>query len=80
MLWLHSSKLDSFWWLEVQTTEPQGTYYFGPFDSALEAAEHQADYVKDLVAERAQGLTITIQQCQPTTLTIFDDQSSSESL
>lgn len=72
MFWLRSGRLDPFWWLEIQTTEPQGTYYFGPFESALDAAQHQLEYMQNLITEQAAGLTVTIQQCQPLTLTIFD--------
>ncbi len=76
MLWLYSHKLASFWWLEIETAEPQCTYYYGPFKSALEAECHQPGYVEDLVAEQAHGITVNIRQCQPETLTIVSTENS----
>ena len=58
------------WWLEIHTINPQCTYYFGPFETALEARSLQAGYLEDLRQEEAQVMTIEIKQCQPQQLTI----------
>ena len=58
------------WWVEIHTNNPQCTYYFGPFETALEARNLQAGYVEDLQQEQAQILTVQIKQCQPQKLTL----------
>ena len=67
-------KFELAWWIEIVTVKPACTYYFGPFMSEKEAQEHQGGYVEDLEAEEAEGITIHIRQCQPQTLTIFEDE------
>jgi hypothetical protein len=61
------------WWIEVKTTAPQCTYYFGPFDSQQEAEQLQAGYVEDLQMEHSQGISVAIKQTQPNVLTISGD-------
>lgn len=61
------------WWLEIQTKNPPCTYYFGPFDSALEARALQDGYLEDLVAEQAQIVAVEIKQCQPKQLTVCQE-------
>ncbi len=58
------------WWVEIHTKTPQCTYYFGPFESALEARSLQSGYLEDLRQEQAQEITVEIKQCQPEHLTI----------
>ena len=58
------------WWLEIHTEKPQCTYYFGPFESAVEARGLQEGYLEDLRLEQARGITVSIKQCQPEQLTI----------
>lgn len=63
------------YWLEISTKVPQCVYFFGPFDSPLEAKALQAGYIEDLMAENAQGIHIELKQCpQPPELTIFEDE------
>ena len=61
------------WWLEIQTENPQCTYYFGPFDNALEARALQDGYLEDLMAEQAQIVAVEIKQCQPKQLTVCQE-------
>ncbi|MDJ0591703.1 MAG: DUF1816 domain-containing protein [Pleurocapsa sp. MO_226.B13] len=62
------------WWVEISTTIPRCTYFFGPFDSVKEAKQGQTGYIDDLVQEKAFGITVEIKQCQPTSLTVFEEQ------
>ncbi|MGV0025897.1 DUF1816 domain-containing protein [Phormidesmis priestleyi] len=57
------------WWVEITTADPQCTYYFGPFNSSLEARKLYSGYVEDLEGEGAQGITVTIKLCKPEILT-----------
>ncbi|MEO1341147.1 MAG: DUF1816 domain-containing protein [Cyanobacteria bacterium J06631_6] len=67
------------YWLKITTKVPKCTYYFGPFDSPLEAKALQAGYIEDLMEEEAQGIHIELEHVsQPENLTVcetdvFDD-------
>ena len=63
------------WWVEVVTSVPACTYYFGPFASAQEAKSAKPGYILDLEAEGAQGVQVAIKRCKPSRLTIFDEKS-----
>ena len=69
-------KVDNLpYWLEISTKVPRCIYYFGPFDSPLEAKALQAGYIEDLMSEEAQGIHIELIQCtQPQNLTIYDSE------
>ena len=63
------------YWLKITTKVPQCSYYFGPFDSPLEAKGSQAGYIEDLMAEEALGIHIELEQCaQPPELTICEEE------
>jgi hypothetical protein len=57
------------WWIEVYTDFPRCLYYFGPFDSAIEAESNKAGYLKDLHQEGAENILAQVKQCQPVVLT-----------
>jgi hypothetical protein len=62
------------WWIEIFTTQPKCTYYFGPFAGAEEAHVASKGFVEDLKCEFAQGITIKIDRhSQPDLLTIEHD-------
>ena len=61
-------------WVKIETEKPCCTYYFGPFISELDAETDKFGYVEDLKQEGAQGITVTIQRCQPTELTVERDR------
>jgi Domain of unknown function (DUF1816) len=58
------------WWVEVQTSVPRCTYYFGPFDHQDEARASREGYVQDLEGEGARDIVVLVKQCQPNALTI----------
>ena len=65
------------WWVEVQTSVPRCTYYFGPFDYLDEARASRAGYVEDLEGEGARDIVVRVKQCQPEVLTIDQGYYSS---
>jgi Domain of unknown function (DUF1816) len=65
------------WWVEVQTSVPRCTYYFGPFDYLDEARASRAGYVEDLEGEGARDIVVLVKQCQPEVLTIDQGYYSS---
>lgn len=60
-------------WVEIGTTIPRCTYYFGPFLSKAEAEGAKEGYLEDLLGEGAQGIQVEIKRCKPKKLTIFDE-------
>ncbi len=68
-------KKNSFpYWIEVTTKQPYCIYYFGPFDSYGEAKRLQGGYIEDLIEEKASGISVKIQRCLPTNLTITEEE------
>ncbi|MEM7761807.1 MAG: DUF1816 domain-containing protein [Cyanobacteria bacterium P01_A01_bin.40] len=62
------------YWLKITTKVPKCVYYFGPFDSPLEAKALQAGFIEDLIEEEAQGIHLELEQCsQPEALTVCED-------
>ncbi len=62
--------LGQAWWVEVLTTQPKCTYYFGPFADARAANVASQGYVEDLESEYAQGIETYVKRCKPDRLTI----------
>lgn len=75
-----SNHLGLAWWVEVKTSFPTCTYFFGPFLSQGEAEVALPGYVEDLESEQAQNIVTDIQRCQPTQLThcYLDDSQNLE--
>jgi hypothetical protein len=73
-LWLRFlSFLGLAHWVEITTSVPRCTYYFGPFAGQTDAEAAHFGYVEDLKEEGAQEIRVAIKQCKPTILTIFDE-------
>ncbi|WP_035991123.1 DUF1816 domain-containing protein [Leptolyngbya sp. KIOST-1] len=62
------------WWVEIKTSQPTCTYYFGPFDSESEAYAAKGGYIEDLEQEGAQNIQVNVQLCsRPEQLTITSE-------
>ncbi|MBE9108948.1 DUF1816 domain-containing protein [Nodosilinea sp. LEGE 07298] len=62
------------WWVEIKTSQPACTYYFGPFDTESEAYAAKGGYIEDLEQEGAQNIQTVVQLCsRPEQLTITDE-------
>ena len=62
------------YWLKITTKVPKCIYYFGPFDSPLEAKALQPGYIEDLMEENALGIHIELEHCStPKELTICQE-------
>lgn len=62
------------WWVEIKTSQPACTYYFGPFDSESEAHAAKGGYIEDLEQEGAHNIQTVVQLCRhPEQLTITDE-------
>ncbi len=62
-------------WVEIVTTEPVCTYYFGPFSGEPEAREATIGYIEDLKSEGALGIDVrSVKRSRtPDNLTIFEE-------
>ncbi|NEQ47412.1 MAG: DUF1816 domain-containing protein [Leptolyngbya sp. SIOISBB] len=63
------------WWLEVKTSEPACTYYFGPFDLEQEAQLQQQGYIDDLQQEGSNVLSAKAiaLSTPPQQLTVYEE-------
>ena len=62
--------LKARWWVEVSTTQPRCTYFFGPFGDRQQASRSIAGYIEDLESESARVIKTKIVRCKPVQLTI----------
>lgn len=76
---IENEPMEKGWWLEILSTKPCCTYYFGPFETAQQAIVNQNGYIEDLINEGAQGITAEIKWCKPKELTIFPRDELAES-
>ena len=67
---LRTGQLHLSWWIEINTSVPLCTYYFGPFNSQAEARDSRTGYVDDLFQEGARDIVALIKHCQPQKLTV----------
>ena len=66
------------WWVKVSTSQPECTYYFGPFDKEEDAADAKPGFVEDLEQEGAQDIQAEVVSCpEPKDLTV-EQQASME--
>lgn len=70
----HSNQIELNWWAEITTTQPHVIYYFGPFISKQEAQWFLPGYIEDIEQEGCQEIRVQVKRCQPTNLTIFEEQ------
>ncbi len=66
-------------WVQIITTNPSCTYYFGPFITIKEAKLAQWGYIDDLLEEGAEILSVDIKQCKPRELTVLEDELAENS-
>ena len=67
------NRLGLAWWVEIKTTVPNCTYYFGPFLTSSEAQSAMPGYIQDLEQENASGIEAVVRRCKPRDLTVCND-------
>lgn len=67
------NQLGLAWWVEIVTSSPECTYYFGPFLTSSEAQNAMPGYIQDLEAENAEGIEAVVRRCKPQNTTICRD-------
>ncbi len=58
-------------WIEIDTENPECTYYFGPFLTQKEALAEQQGYIEDIESEEARIINVNIKRFKPSNLTII---------
>ena len=58
------------WWIIILADKPMYIYYFGVFDSYLEAKYSKEKYAEDLKKKGSEIVGIQIKLCRPRQLTI----------
>jgi Domain of unknown function (DUF1816) len=61
------------WWVEIKTSNPNCTYYFGPFLKYSEAQATEGGYMEDLKQEGAQIISVRSKRCKPPKITLSED-------
>lgn len=71
---------DQMWWLEIKTSGPACTYYFGPFDTESEAELRKQGYLEDLQQEGAKVLSAAAiaLSSPPQQLTVYEEGMDGE--
>jgi hypothetical protein len=77
---LDNSNHELGWWLEILTAQPLCLYYFGAFETRLEATSLQRGFIEDLLQENALILSTNLQFLQPSQLTLIGDELRSHIL
>lgn len=67
-----SQELGLAYWIKITTQNPECTYFFGPFLSEFEAQQYWSGYVEDLTHEGAADISVHIDRCRPSQLTILE--------
>ncbi|ERT06244.1 hypothetical protein M595_3798 [Lyngbya aestuarii BL J] len=60
-------------WVKIITTDPDCTYYFGPFLTAQDAHFAKVGYVEDIESEGANTYTVFVKRDKPSRLTVAED-------
>jgi Domain of unknown function (DUF1816) len=58
------------WWIEISTTLPNVTYYFGPFITSQEAELSIERYMASLQDKSSQSIRSTVKRCKPGELVV----------
>ena len=66
------------YWIEIETKNPNCTYYFGDFKHPLAAKLMQQGYIQDLIEEEAIVTSIKLKRCNPKKLTIVEPESHND--
>ena len=69
------NKLGLAWWAKIETDQPSGTYWFGPFITKRSLKENISSFIKDLSDEGSKNIKHSHVRCkkeEPLTVQIFN--------
>ena len=58
------NKLGLAWWAKVETDQPNGTYWFGPFITKRSLKENISSFIKDLSDEGSINIKHSLVRCK----------------
>ena len=58
------NKLGLAWWAKIETNQPNGTYWFGPFITKRSLEENMTSFIKDLSDEGSKNIKISLVRCK----------------
>ena len=58
------NKLGLAWWAKIETDQPSGTYWFGPFITKRSLNENMSSFIKDLSDEGSKNIKHSLVRCK----------------
>ena len=58
------NKLGLAWWAKIETNQPSGTYWFGPFITKRSLKENMSSFIQDLEDEGAENIKHSFVRCK----------------
>ncbi len=58
------NKLGLAWWAKIETNQPSGTYWFGPFITKRSLKENIPSFIKDLSDEGSKNIKHSLVRCK----------------
>ncbi len=58
------NKLGLAWWAKIETIQPNGTYWFGPFITKRSLEENMSAFIKDLSDEGFKDIKHSLIRCK----------------
>ena len=58
------NKLGLAWWAKIETYQPRGTYWFGPFITKRSLKENMPSFIKDLSNEGSEYIKHSLVRCK----------------
>ena len=58
------NKLGLAWWAKIDTDQPSGTYWFGPFITKRSLKENMSSFIKELSDEGCKNIKHSLVRCK----------------
>ena len=58
------NKLGLAWWAKIETDQPSGTYWFGPFITKRSLKENISSFIEDLTKEGSENIKYSLVRCK----------------
>jgi len=58
------NKLGLAWWAKIETGQPSGTYWFGPFITKRSLTENISSFIEDLTEEGSESIKYSLVRCK----------------
>ena len=58
------NKLGLAWWAKIETDQPSGTYWFGPFITKRSLNENITFFIEDLTQEGSENIKYSLVRCK----------------